>query len=243
MSDWSRDCEDLFHAGRQVVDEPSEEDRRRIAQRIAAQLAGGSATSTATRELRAGGTSRVGLSLSAKVVASLALGVGAAIVAAVAVSRPPAPASSPLATRAPTSYADSVVSSEPIEVTEPASPPLSASPPERHEPARVAAPRRASSPDPAKRPHDTDGELRLVRGIDDALRRGDYRGAMRALDEHDAAFGPGHFAEECAAARVLALCGEGLTESGRRSACAFFSRYPRSPMNERIRGACSARCE
>jgi hypothetical protein len=239
MSDWNQDCEDLFHAGRQVADEPTAEDRRRIAQRIAAHLAGGAAITSATQALRAGGRPQGGLSLSAKVLASLALGIGAATAAVVAVSGRTAPASSTLAAQVTTSEASPVVSSAPVEVPAPASPPLSASPPERREPARVAAPLRTSS----TRPHDTDGELRLVRGIDDALRRGDYLGAMRALDEHDTVFGPGHFAEECAAARVLALCGEGLTESGRRSACAFFSKYPRSPMNERIRGSCSARCE
>jgi hypothetical protein len=82
-----------------------------------------------------------------------------------------------------------------------------------------------------------------VREIDDALRRGDYRAATQALDEHDAAFGPGHFGEECAAARVLALCGAGRAEMGRQSACEFASRYPRSPMNERISVSCSVRCE
>jgi hypothetical protein len=78
-----------------------------------------------------------------------------------------------------------------------------------------------------------------VRAIDDAVRRGEFALALQKLDEHDAKFGRGHFTEECAAARVMATCGAHSTESARQGACAFFSRYPNSPMRARIEGACS----
>jgi hypothetical protein len=304
---WNRECEALFEAGRSSEEEPSLEDRRRVAKRIAAQLAGASAIASVaagashavptvqTGAAATGGVVSATLTLPvAKVIALLALGFGAIMAVVAAVSIPPqkehplqvAPSATTQTTPVIASKATHVVAPLPP-APRPAPAPLTAPPalanpdavssapspsvavaPSAPSSTRRATPSTASarsavtaaptsvsdglgvatSPsEPAVQlqpsPHDTDGELRLVRAIDDALRRGDYAGALRALDAHDAAFGPGHFAQECAAARVLVGCGSGLTEAGRQSACAFFSRYPRSPMNERIQTSCSVRCE
>jgi hypothetical protein len=271
VKDWSRDCESLFSAARSH-DEPTPEDRARVAQRIAARLAGTAPVSShppaQAGAKAARGTISKGLSLSAtKVLASLALSAGA-VTLAVAAWRAPAAVNPPqVAASVSVSGAPAIAPAEPIDAiaTTSSVPPASgpgpvesrpvAAPPKASSPNRATSPRLPSSPsssatatigaalEPTTAPNGTLAELRLVRGADEALRRGDYAGALKALDEHDAAFGSGHFSEECAAARVLALCGEGRAEAARQAACAFFSRYPRSPMSTRIQQSCSVRCD
>ena len=94
MSDWSQDSADLFAAGR-TLDEPSAEDRDRVALRIAARIAvagGGAAvvslaTPLATPLVAApAALAKGGAALSlAKVLLSLAVGVGAVTAATAAV--------------------------------------------------------------------------------------------------------------------------------------------------------------
>jgi hypothetical protein len=290
VSDWRPGCEALFEAGRAAEGEPTEEDRERVARRIAAQLAGGAAIAAASGALRSAGAGAAGaggslskgwLALAApKVVAAIALGIGAAGAVAVVTAKPSgvtrARAAAPVVAPAPPSATPAparleappaapiarreggVTLSAPMRsparvapehlTARACSPPLPSASAPSAAPADPSSSPRSSPPspsllEPATRAHDTGGELRLVRAADDALRRGDYRAATEALDEHDAAFGAGHFGEECAAARVLAVCGAEGGETGRRAACAFASRYPHSPMNERLSVSCAARCK
>jgi hypothetical protein len=324
MSDWNPNCQALFEARRRRSDEPSEEDRKRVAARIARRLAVGTAAVSAAGTAQAGaagaaaaGASKATALLSlAKLLIPLALAIGAvtggaevvsrsrsdrtavgsgvadlavgrpapSANAAVAVAPPPASPSSPPSSKEAAileNRPSPAISGPPVAVSFPPAAPSGDIAPR---PLGLPAPRAAASvptdtgrstPVPASAPasdavgagsvslagevptgtpaparsepvtgsHDSEEELRLVRRVDAALRRADFEGALRLLDEHDAAFGSGHFVEECAAARVLASCGAGRTEAARRSACEFFSQHPRSPMRGRIEDACSVRCQ
>ena len=287
MNDRRSGCEALFEAGRRANDEPTDEDRARIAMRLAARLGVGtaavSAAATVHSSASAGGAiatvAKTGWLFSlAKVVVPLAIGVGVATTAVLAISqhseegvRAQAPRvetprsrtdgahGSPVTTGTlpPVQAAASV---DPLpafsatrspridpKTTAPAAPAVTIArsrPPSAPNALSAAPPASATAPEPAPAaPHySVSDELRVLQQIDDAIRQRDFNGALRLLDEHDAKFPGGQFGEECASARVLAFCGLGSTEVGHRSACAFFSRYPQSPMRARIQDACSPQC-
>ena len=100
-----------------------------------------------------------------------------------------------------------------------------------------------AAPTASEIPYEATGDIRALKSIDEALRRGDFSSALRLVNERSHNVGAQHFAPEYDAARALALCGSGQTAAGERAACAFFSAYPRSPpMSARIAAACPVRC-
>ncbi len=265
MNDWSQDSEDLFAAGR-MVDEPNAEDRERVALRVAARVATGAAVVSLTTAAGTAGTtaataSKVGAGLSlAKVVVSLVVGataIGAATTFVVTRAHTPVAmtdlhVSAPIPSLAPPPREPSMAI-PPVEEIPPAVQQVPGSTMarksgDRPAPIAVVASAVATSAPTAElsataASEDTASEARLVRSIDDAIRRHDVLSAQRLLDEHDTTFPRGHFGEECSAARVLTGCDATPTEDARRAACAFFTQHPRSPMRARIEEACVPRCE
>ncbi len=226
MSDWSQDCEDLFAAGR-LIDEPSAADQQRVALRIAAQVAAaGTAAAVVSLTTAAGsaGTTaatvtKIGTGLSmAKLLVSAAVAVGAVGVVTTAVvkssgsparlaqvttqvTEPPiaSAASLPAWSRPHPSMDVPPVEDLPPPVF-PAVAATQTAPIAQAAVARKASALPTSEPAETVAPEDTVSEARLVRSIDDAIRRHDGSTAQRLLDEHDATFPHGHFGEECAAA-------------------------------------------
>ena len=294
MNDRKSGCEALFEVGRNANDEPTGEDRARVAMRIAARLGVGTAavsaaatvaTVTSVHTASTGGAiasvSKAGWLFSlAKVVVPLAIGVGVATTAILATSqpsnevvraqapgvdalksRPDGAHGAPVTTRV-SSPVHAAASVDPLpsfsaarspriepKATAPAPSPeaMARSRPQQATNDTTPAPPapasvQASGPAHEAPQYSVGDELRLLQQVDDAIRQRDFNGALRLLDEHDAKFPGGQFTEECASARVLAFCGLGSMEVGHRSACAFFSRYPHSPMRARIQDACSPQC-
>jgi RNA polymerase sigma-70 factor (ECF subfamily) len=81
-------------------------------------------------------------------------------------------------------------------------------------------------------------EVAILRRIDEALRKGDGRGALEAIEEHRRSFGSGALVEEREASRVLALCELGRRDEAVRYASEFRRRFPRSPSAVRVDGSC-----
>jgi outer membrane protein assembly factor BamD (BamD/ComL family) len=85
-----------------------------------------------------------------------------------------------------------------------------------------------------------DDEVSLVRDARAALRGGDAGQALALLDEHDRRFPGGALTEDCAAARVYALCALGRTDAARALASRFLSEHPVSPHAASVRNSCGA---
>ena len=285
MNDRKSGCEALFEAGRRANDEPTDEDRARVAMRLATRLGVGTAAVSAAATVAtvhsasAGGAiatvSKTGWLFSlAKVVVPLAIGAGVATTAILATSQPSNEVVGAQAPRieAPRSRPDgahaspvtngtlppvhAAASVDPLrsfsathtpridpKTTAPAPSPVAVTR-SRPQPAtnEIAPSPPASAPAPPAAQYSVGEELRRLQQVDDAIRQRDFNGALRLLDEHDAKLPGGQFTEEWASARVIALCGSGSTDVGRRSACAFFSKYPHSPMRARLQDACAAQC-
>lgn len=81
-------------------------------------------------------------------------------------------------------------------------------------------------------------EARELRLAQRALRAGESNRALALLAAQDARHSSGALAQERHAARVLALCQSGQVSLARREASSFESRFPRSPLVAKVRGAC-----
>jgi hypothetical protein len=249
MSDWDRDCEALFAARREIDDEPSVADRRRIAEGIAAGVAIGAVSTSAAAHAK--------LVALAKIAVPLAIGVGTVTSVAYVASRPEAPRVVESAPPPSVSTSPRVVVAPPpiVADTPPPAPTTttsaiviatvrpSASTVRIEPPQPSATPSSAPAVSSAPAASDLAEEARMLRGVDEALRRGEYVLALRGLDDHDKRFPRGRLAEEFAAARVIATCGSTPGDASTRAACTFIAEHPHSTMRTRIREACAARCE
>jgi len=83
-------------------------------------------------------------------------------------------------------------------------------------------------------------ELELLRRAHGAYGSGDFANALRLLAEHGRRFPNGSLAEEREALRVRALSGSGQSDSARRAARAFASKFPRSVLLSRTMTAADA---
>ena len=81
-------------------------------------------------------------------------------------------------------------------------------------------------------------QVALLRKSQEALRQGRPDVALARLREHEARFPTSPLLQERQAGRVFALCALGRAEQGRREAAAFVTRFPRSPLEVRVRRAC-----
>ncbi|HTA89491.1 MAG TPA: hypothetical protein VK745_07945 [Polyangiaceae bacterium] len=98
-------------------------------------------------------------------------------------------------------------------------------------------------PSPARsgRAHaaDLEGEMKLLRTADAALRRGDSAAALSALNKHAALYPTGVLSQEREGVRAIALCTGGNLSQGQSAAQRFLAQAAKSPLASRIRAACS----
>ncbi|MBK6920295.1 MAG: sigma-70 family RNA polymerase sigma factor [Deltaproteobacteria bacterium] len=118
-----------------------------------------------------------------------------------------------------------------------------ASPPDLPEaaqpPARAAVSALAPAPAGARSSEDpTVLDNAMLRTAIEALGHGDAAAALAGLDRHAREFPDSAQADVRAALRVEALCAAGKPAQARGEAHAFVQRHPRSPLVDRVRGAC-----
>jgi hypothetical protein len=99
-----------------------------------------------------------------------------------------------------------------------------------------------AKPSPAH-PHarnaDLEGEMKLLRQADAALRRGDSAAALAAVNKHAALYPSGVLSQEREGVRAIALCSAGSMSQGQAAARRFLEQASKSPLSSRIRSACS----
>jgi hypothetical protein len=83
-----------------------------------------------------------------------------------------------------------------------------------------------------------DGEMRLLKEAQAAGTGGNWRRALRLLDEYAVRFPAGRLADVRAVAHLTALCKLGQTTLARSEAERFLVRYPNSPFTDRVKRAC-----
>ena len=86
---------------------------------------------------------------------------------------------------------------------------------------------------------DLEGEMKLLRQADGALRRGDSAGALAAVNKHAALYPSGVLSQEREGVRAIALCSAGSMSQGQAAARRFLAQAAKSPLSSRIRSACS----
>jgi hypothetical protein len=86
---------------------------------------------------------------------------------------------------------------------------------------------------------DLEGEMKLLRTADAALRRGDSAAAIAALNKHAALYPTGVLSQEREGVRAIALCTGGSLSQGQSAAQRFLAHAAKSPLASRIRSACS----
>ncbi len=99
-----------------------------------------------------------------------------------------------------------------------------------------------AKPSPARlhaRPVDLEGEMKLLRQADAALRRGDSASALVAINKDAALHPAGVLSQEREGVRAIALCSGGNLAQGQAAARKFLASASKSPLSSRIRSACS----
>ena len=99
-----------------------------------------------------------------------------------------------------------------------------------------------AKPSPARlhaRPVDLEGEMKLLRAADAALRRGDSASALAAINKDAALHPAGVLSQEREGVRAIALCSGGNMSQGQAAARKFLASAAKSPLSSRIRSACS----
>jgi hypothetical protein len=256
MNELGPDAREIMDAGR-AGDEPTAEDRTRVRASILRAIAAGGVigvASTAAETSAAAGL-KMGAVATWKLVAGLLLagavaGTGAGL--AVSRSHEEAPPRSPAAVAAVTALPALPPAGPTPEAaasgTPAVSPPVAAPPRTAPQPGPIAAsPRAGATPlasaapaAPQAKPEDTLAEENQgLRDAHAAMQGGDPARALALLDEQQAKGSA--LREEREAARVLALCQLGRVDEGRAAAARFQKESPRSPLADRVRGACPSR--
>jgi len=235
MDDMNPNARALLNAARSY-DDPTESDQDRV--RAAVLMRVGSVAAMGTAAITAAKASSAAASAGPLIASSLAstalfsgiaTKIGAVVVigaiasgAYVAFRAPHAPAAKPVA-----ALAAPVVELVPAPAAEPAATPATDLPLEEAKPSSVR---------PRGRAADLEGEMKLLRQADGALRRGDSAAALAALNKHAAQYPSGVLSQEREGVRVIALCGQG---QGQSAAQRFLASSAKSPLASRIRSACS----
>jgi hypothetical protein len=255
LDDLPPDARAIVAAMRHAHD-PTSEDRRRIDTAMAAALSG-YGVFPPTHAAGAGSAARSAASLTAGKVALGLVGVAAVIAGAAWTqldrpaqagqsTRPSAPSlAGPAAARASAARPEPAVEAPPLVSDRPSTVPMAA--PLRARMQRTAHVPRAGgatgAAPPSAAPRSGEDPLRaevaLVESANDALRLGRYERALRLLDAHAERFASGALVEECSGLRVLALCGLGQVELGRREQQHFLREAPHSVLAQRVRHACA----
>ena len=228
MKELGRDARALIDASRHG-DDPTPADR----QRLRAAIATGAALTGATAATAQAATvSGLLGGATAKAVGAVFLVVAASTGAAL-VFHPwrPATTNAPI----PRPSADLDASPSGFQLPVDPVPPASFELAEPTDPAPAPAPARPGSP----RPHQTlEAETRELRRVQTALHAANPSLALRLLERQTVRYAGGALGQERAAARILALCQLGRKGEGRAALRHFESTYPRSPLLERLLGAC-----
>jgi hypothetical protein len=245
MDDLNANARALINAARSF-DDPTDNDQDRVRaavlMRVGSIAAVGTAAVTAAKASSAA-ASAAPLIASSLTSATLFSGVAAKIGAVVMLGAIASGAY--VAFRAPAKPTVAVSASKPsvAAVVAPAAPAVEAAS-TIAEPAVDAAdlPIEDTKPSPSRvrnRAADLEGEMKLLRQADGALRRGDAAAALVALNKHAAQYPGGVLAQEREGVRAIALCSSGNTSAGQSAAQRFLSSASKSPLASRIRSACS----
>lgn len=251
MDDLSPKTRALLDAARSF-DDPTDEDRDRV--RNAVFLRVGSLAAAGTVAITAAKTSSAAasaapliantLTSTTTIFGGLAAKVGVAVVVAGAMAsgayvafRPSHPAPAPVAV---------VAANAPAPQAPPPAAPVAAPAATTEEPAAVDANDLPVDDAKPAAPHAShahvaslEGEMKLLRTADAALRRGDSAAALSALNQEAAQYPHGALSQEREGMRVIALCSGGNVSQGQSAAQRFLSHAAKSPLASRIRSACS----
>jgi hypothetical protein len=227
-----------------TFDDPTDMDRDRV--RAAVLMRVGSVAAVGTATIAAAKASSAAASagpLLASTLTSAALFSGAAAkLGAVVVIGALATAGAYVAFR-PAHHTTAAVSAAKPALA-PVAAPVAVAAPEA-EPAAVDAldlPLDDAKPSPAhprSRTADLEGEMKLLRQADAALRRGDSAAALAAVNKHAALYPTGVLSQEREGVRAIALCSAGSLSQGQAAARRFLAQASKSPLSSRIRSTCS----
>ena len=247
MDDLSPNTRALLDAARSF-DDPSDSDRDRVRAGVMMRIGGVAAIGTAA--ITAAKSSSAAASAAPLIASSLTsttiftgviAKVGVAVVLAGAVASGAYVALRP-AHRAPAAQVAVAAVAAPA-VVAPVAAPIAAT-----DPAPVGVdpedlPLDDSKPSAAHLGHarsaDLEGEMKLLRTADAALRRGDSAAALAALNKHAALYPTGVLSQEREGVRAIALCSGGNLGQGQSAAQRFLAHAAKSPLASRIRSACS----
>jgi hypothetical protein len=225
MSDLSSEARAILDAGRRV-DDPSDEDRRRVRRSLFGRIGAGGARAAGA----AGAAPRVknrwrgfGLTVTVALVAAAAAVSAAGIRARQRIAGPSVDPQAAVHDR--------------VEVAIPHVVPQSQEkvPDQAEAPAKRETPAHAPAISPHVRNERYALELKVLQPARAAVARDDFSSALVAIDEHERRFPDGQLAEEREALRVQALLGLQRTEEASRAADAFRERFPGSVLLSRMR--------
>ena len=242
MDDLNANARALLNAARSF-DDPTDFDQDRV--RAAVLMRVGSIAAVGTVAITAAKASSAAASAAPLVASSLAsttffsgvaAKIGAVVIlgavasgAYVAFSAPQRPSATVSAAK-PAALAPAVAALAPAAV-EPAATDPNDLPVEDVKPAPAARLR--------NRAVDLEGEMKLLRQADGALRRGDSASALSALNKHAPQYPTGVLSQEREGVRAIALCSAGSLSAGQSAAQRFLAHASKSPLASRIRSACS----
>src|SRR5450432_2850673 len=247
MDDLSPNTRALLDAARSF-DDPTDEDRDRVRAgvmlRVGSVAAIGTAAITAAKSSSAAASALplIANSLTTTTIFSgMVAKVGVAVVLAGAV------ASGAYVALRPARPTPVVAMASHTPVAAPATPvaalPLAATDPEPAAVDLADLPMDDAKPSPSRLGHarsaDLEGEMKLLRTADAALRRGDSAAALAALNKHAALYPTGVLSQEREGVRAIALCSGGSLSQGQSAAQRFLAHAAKSPLASRIRSACS----
>jgi len=252
MDDLNPKTRALLDAARSF-DDPTDEDRERVRgavlMRVGSLAAAGTVAVTAAKTSSAAASAAPflanSLATSSTIFGGLAAKVGVAVVVAGAVAsgayvalRPAHKAPAPVAMLAP-----SMPVAAPAQAPAPLAPPPAATTDEAPVVDPNDLPVDEVKPATARSSHahvaSLEGEMKLLRTADAALRRGDSAAALSALSQQAAQYPHGALSQEREGMRAIALCASGSLSQGQSAAQRFLAHAEKSPLASRIRSACS----
>jgi hypothetical protein len=232
--------DDLSPDARRLVDlarkarTPGEEDKLRIAERLAVPLAAGAAIGTAVGTAKAGASSSIFASLGAKVAAVVGVSAVTAAVVLGQVGTRPGPSAVPppstLATPAPpvVPKAEAVVPQTPPEdapVTPESLAPSKPTPPGSHS---------------VKPADELAQEAALLHEAQAAWRAGQSAQALELANQHAQRFPRSQLANERDVLRVLSLCKLGQTQAAKQVGARLLRKAKGSPWYQSVAQSCAA---
>jgi hypothetical protein len=230
--------DDLSPDARRLVDlarrarTPGEDDKLRIAERLAVPLAAGAAIGTAVGTAKAGASSSIFASLGAKVAAVVGASAVTAAVVVSQVGTKPTPTPPPSALAKPTpavvpkaEAVDPATSPEDAPVTPESLAPSKPSPPGAHS---------------VKPADELAQEAALLHEAQAAWRAGQSAQALQLANQHAQRFPRSQLANERDVLRVLSLCKLGQTQAAKQVGARLLRKAKGSPWYQSVASSCAA---